>query len=83
MLLTGVTVGVVGSVLGVLGGLGLSAARQYFDELVRLQSELGLEGRPTLDHLLALGVFAEEPPEEDCPWRHNVRDKSGKLLPRG
>lgn len=48
--------------------LGLDSARQYLDDLTRLQRELGLPGAPTLDHLLALGVFAESAPEEDEVW---------------
>ncbi len=48
--------------------LGLDAARQYLSDLSRLQEELGLPDRPTLFHLLSLGVFAEEAPEEEELW---------------
>ncbi|MFH1609515.1 MAG: YicC/YloC family endoribonuclease, partial [Candidatus Bipolaricaulota bacterium] len=48
--------------------LGLDAARRYLDDLAHLQEELGLDDRPTLAHLLTLGVFAEEAPEEEELW---------------
>ncbi|MGD9840342.1 MAG: YicC family protein [Candidatus Bipolaricaulis sp.] len=48
--------------------LGLDAARQYLRDLSRLQQELGLADRPTLAHLLSLGVFAEAAPEEEEMW---------------
>jgi len=48
--------------------LGLDAARRYLDDLAHLQEELGLDDRPTLAHLLSLGVFAEEAPEEEEMW---------------
>lgn len=48
--------------------LGVETARRYLSDLARLQEELGLPDRPTLSHLLSLGVFAEEPPSEEEMW---------------
>jgi uncharacterized protein (TIGR00255 family) len=48
--------------------LGLDAARRYFRDLAHLQENLDLDERPTLAHLLSLGVFAEEVPPEDEVW---------------
>ncbi len=48
--------------------LGLDAARQYLDDLTQLQTQLGLSDAPRLDHLVALGVFAEAAPEEEELW---------------
>ncbi|MBC7220166.1 YicC family protein [Candidatus Bipolaricaulota bacterium] len=48
--------------------LGLDAARQYLSDLSRLQEELGLADRPSLTHLLSLGVFVEEAPDEEELW---------------
>lgn len=48
--------------------LGLDAARGYLEDLRKLQTELGLPDPPRLDHLLALGVFAEAAPEEEEVW---------------
>ena len=50
--------------------LGLDAARQYLHDLSRLQQELGLADRPTLGHLLSLGVFAEAAPAEEIGRAH-------------
>ena len=49
-------------------GLSLDAARKYLQDLHRLREELGLPDPPTLGHLLSLGVFAEERPEEEELW---------------
>jgi len=49
-------------------GLSLEAARKYLQDLHRLREELGLQDPPTLGHLLSLGVFAEERPEEEELW---------------
>lgn len=48
--------------------LGLDVARQYLADLSRLQQELGLADRPSLTHLLSLGVFAEVAPDEEELW---------------
>lgn len=49
-------------------GLSLDAARKYLQDLHRLREELGLPDPPTLGHLLSLGVFTEERPEEEELW---------------
>ncbi|MCX7750034.1 MAG: YicC family protein [Candidatus Bipolaricaulota bacterium] len=48
--------------------LALEAARAYFEDLSRLREELGLPEGPTLDHLLAVGVFEEAAPDEEALW---------------
>lgn len=48
--------------------LSLDAARQYLRDLGHLGAELGLDERPTLAHLLSLGVFEEAAPEEEALW---------------
>lgn len=49
-------------------GLSLDAARKYLQDLHRLREEFALPDPPTLNHLLALGVFAEKRPEEGELW---------------
>ncbi|GAB4311251.1 MAG: YicC family protein [Candidatus Bipolaricaulota bacterium] len=59
--------------------LGLDAARQYLSDLTRLQEELGLADRPSLAHLLSLGVFAEEAPDEEELWPAVARALDGAI----
>jgi len=46
----------------------LELARKYLAELRALQAELGLEEKPGLSHLLALGVFQEKRLAEEHLW---------------
>ncbi len=48
--------------------LALDAARQYLRDLLELRDALALDDPPTLDHLLALGVFEEQAPDEEALW---------------
>lgn len=48
--------------------LALDAARQYLRDLLELRDALALDAPPTLDHLLALGVFEEQAPDEEALW---------------
>lgn len=59
--------------------LGLDAARQYLRDLARLQTELGLPDPPSLGHLLSLGVFSEEAPEEEEMWPVLAEALSGAI----
>jgi len=46
----------------------LELARKYLADLRALQEELGLEEKPGLSHLLALGVFQEKRRDEEVLW---------------
>ncbi len=48
--------------------LVLPAARRLVAELGELKAELGIEEDITISHLIELGVFQEEPPEEEAMW---------------
>lgn len=48
--------------------LALDAARQYLRDLLELRDALALDAPPTLDHLLALGVFEDQAPDEEALW---------------
>lgn len=48
--------------------LDLNSARAYLEDLRLLSAELDLADQPSLTHLLTLGVFREESPEEETLW---------------
>lgn len=48
--------------------LVLPAARRLMAELGELKAELGITEKVTISHLIELGAFQEEPPQEEGMW---------------